>query len=63
MKSYNPEDTFVCVCCGHEVREYYRSEENEEQCIHCDPVEDQEYYNLDDEGDYYEDDSGSPWNE
>lgn len=58
MIPYNPEETFFCASCEHEKRVYYRSEYNEELCIHCDTE-----YDYDDEGDRYEDDSESPWNE
>lgn len=54
----NLEDTFCCSGCGKTMKEYYRSNNDTDLCIYCDTSDD-----YDDGGDYYEDDSDSPWNE
>jgi hypothetical protein len=56
MIPYDPEETFICDSCGKAMKVYYRSDYNEELCVHCDTDND-----YDDS--YYEDDSDSPWNE
>jgi hypothetical protein len=51
MKPHDPEDTFICSGCLREVKEYYRSDYDEELCIHCDTDDDYDDY-YEDEEDY-----------